>query len=1241
MDPIMLVIRLLGNGYAALDLKETTQTGYYALTRQGVIEWVDLGDNMGQATYILSELMDGARSGELVPIFHLNNLGANRPWPQRLYPELAQYNLEVFQVAAEIYRVFLGGTHSLPGTVPSETDLVRAANAVLGAAQRFGSAPAIIDVAAEVATRDVCNDTNAPWAQRTVYRCPGRRTFVVGAKIDLSEPRDAHGEEIVDFQDVFVALAPLADFLRCPTPSMVLNASDDHHIKRWGENLMTGVIGPLRLTVQDDLEVKAPKQSKGKDEEADSDLGVHVDAVVSALRAHRIILTKKAVTRIYSTTLYVETAVPLSVATIYATGMLYPHTHLQKFYINELGNYAANREHDVLYYRAKMDDGTELNTHVYIVPLAAKAKTPSWPTHKYGDKGALQLYTVTIEHTRADHIARFENDLIKLLYAMTQRPEDVELIASLVQDKPPAPAGVVPPHIGTYTRQFTRKARGSGIRSVGEANRPLYVPRRIAGDEQLSLDLARLYSAAFHNGPSHVYMSVEGQLVKLDDIGGRRIDPFSAYYVSAVTESPVIVNKVQDGTTVMPGVHRKDKQANPLDSPRLRGLLPGRDWVADAPYSRRGNRSFFGALHKFNSDLARGADPVRLVGGPERAAALCRPELFDHTTDEIIQTFDEMDSRIHFRLAEAVVGHTILIATVADAPPSGKEAPAGPYSVVKENTIVELEIPRHAGIQLRDFAAWEKTILLLKFRDVRPTDKPRMADKVQETERWCYVRIFQSPHAQLPDGSGRTIEMGQASVPTLDSETRHELLMKQYIPRMAAFSFAERKVVHPVLDRGHLTLIEAPVICLHQSINADGYTTAITIRGPGPVVAGRLQGRSRAVVSRPSTEVVVTVGLVAPVIPLACPVTGAHYHAPPILLKHLPAGLDAATGVLQLSDQFFVTAGPAVAEPNGPEVCPLMDYQRPMTVLLSLLSWCILQRSYAVQPGEAGPVRVGADEIAKTTQFLEDYARMSDFNRPVTEIKVKNRFPPDVRGYWSLEAAVRRVVMDYMPQGIPLDNDTLARVFSYMTIEADWIRSHAPAQNSIRYIAGIHDMVPAERIYPSLTVRQTYRPAKEGLKSIVETLKQYDYAVSRFAARQNLDSWMPFVDLTGAPNADDLADRSCFVMRMPSGAVIYAFYADSKESSIRVQTHNARVHGMGHDYVVPVIYGYAALKAQAFRTDTILVAGTSTSETQGSLYNIHAFAPARDEAGAATRVGSPTNNAPGSGEVTQRPVQDA
>lgn len=1178
------------------------EVGYYAMVN-GQAQWVQLPQERGHQAFDPDTYIRAMQDGSCTPIFSSINIGPLREWPRILFPELASYSIDVFRVVAVLYEMFL---HRLPSQqhgsssavqIPTEIQLARIAIELLNSDNMRGAGETITAIVSEIASHDIYDPREYRWDARNTYRRTGVRSRVTGAIVDLSEPRDDDGIPIVDFQDVFHALAPLqaTEYLACPVPQLFLNRGTTYRRVREDEDVMNGIIGPLSLKVRQDLRLSLEDES-----EVVSVSGL-IDNIVNELKTHRIILTDKAVRRMNTTTIYFESELSVDVRSIYLTVMLYPRTHMHRFFINELTKNGVNRKHDRLYYRGSTPEGGEVDTVVYVTEYQPKTSSMNQggfrPTTSEG--APMRFYSMSIEHTHDSHVRQFEEDLIKLLRAMTVRRAEINELMKLIIQGPNEPSYIVPPAMSGYTKEFVSKQRT--IRAVSGPNRPIYIPLQYAGDAGLSVQIASLFAKSFNwasDGKLGLFVSVDRKIVNYSELErlyheGKTIDDFSAIYVSGRPGAPDVVNRDNSGTTVLPWVTTAKIRQRMIRQAKLTGLPSSRVWYVMDLYGQGTDRTLIGTLATVFPQLNRttlaglaagSCDVTGVRVGAAGAAALCKPEMFDHTTDEIVASFENPDTRLHYRLIEQILGITLFVAVIA-----GDD----PYADIVNGSPVTLELPRRAGRELRDITDNNQdTMMILKYSDDIPG-----ADS-----NWRYAIVYQSEHIELPTSHGPARIPGVPGNLThiIDQGIRDEIYARHYAPHVAQFNFLGACHAPPVIHTQHFKILnpKSGLRCVHQSVNSDGYTTSITISGTLQNVVNSVllleSKNARPIVVESDEMTTVTLCFQNAIIPVVAPVSDVHHPASDELAKYLAhmKKVDTPDGIATIQFGYGILI---TLEKNVAASPLILEMQRPMTILLSLMSWCMLRVQNRGNLEQDVTATVGM--LCRRTQGCTGIPR----------VLVPHRFPPAVKPSDSLESAVESCIIMYFSSFPALDDDTLTAIYNYLMAEGSWIAFNNPPVTSIRYISGIHDEVPSERVYPSVAVRNMFRPASEGRACIVHTWKEYEYAVSRVSARQSMDSWSPFLDLSNAQKASDLNNHSCFVMKMPSGAVIYAFAHDF-ESGTAFLRNLARHQKLGNDYNVQAIFGFESLKNQTFTTTQLAMFNTSSAKTQGCQYRIHVFA---------------------------------
>lgn len=1192
MEELCEVLRVLAPLAGGVPEGRDAEPGYWALVRRGAggppaAEWTPLGEGPGgAAAYDQAALQAEAQRGERLPIFGSRNLGELRPWPGLLYPRLARHSVQFLYLAARVHEEAGGGA------VPAPPErLGEAARRLLGGAGGgMERSPRYRRLLEEIAAGGGSAERGLPWGARSVYRRSGRRTRLVGGVAELG--REEEGYPVVDFQDVFVALSGLMDFMRCPEPPMILNRCGRNCMHREYPHTLVGSWGELELEVQWRLELRLRR-------DAHAEVGEQVAAVRAALLEHRILRSPAEFREIRETTLYFESRLAVSAHTVYLTAMLRPRTLMHRFYMNEVGlTPAVERQNDVLYYRRRIP-GTEETFLTHVKIEAFHPKTEGWAAHHpFGER--LQtptLYTASIECTLPEQVELFERDLEELLGVMAL-PREAELVAHAARffRAPPTAETVVPPAMEKSTRLYTVKY--SPDRTAPDSNRAVYVPPAYAGDPALALGLARLISRSFQKGePGHVYVSAGFRLHTHADWqrSGLPMDPFSALYVSATAGAPEVRNKLQDGRSMLPFVMRKAPAQGGARGVALQGITPTGSWVTAPLYNPGKERGFFGILRATLRDPAERAIPDgeffgRAAGGVEGCAALCAPELYDHTPEEAAATLEAPDSQLHYRLAEHALGAAVLVFTRAEDPYERLEGP--------EPCRVEIEIPRHAGNQLRDFDAHERAVVLLRYYN----------------EGWQYAVVRHSPaELILPATGGQGVAPGVPDLPadTVGREVLQDILGRHYYPRISLLHYATRSEAPRVLDRSHRLLTAAGAELVAQSLNPDGYSAALVLRGTPAQLAGGLCAAAGFPPPPPgaldpagAAPLRLSVALRTPAIPLPLPCTEAHHGAPPALLEALAPGARAlrnADGLRLLAFGDYVLT-PELPPPAGGE---LLECQQAVAVLLSLGTHALTRCFRYVD--EAG---IGA--------AVERLARLvpTDPRAGPPEVRVPHRFAPPVpRPELGMAEALGRMAAEYLGGALPADPRFYGALREYFLAEWRWLRRHAPPGGDLppelllRHIGGVHAMVPAEGVYPPLALRQRFPPARWGRDSIVQSWKQYAYAWTRRAARDALRPWLSIPDLSAARAAKELDDHPAFAYRLRGGAVMYAFSADGHAAASDVLRAIAAQRLGIQDYQPMTVPGFKALEGSEFREDALLVFNTSSAITQGTTYRAEVFVP--------------------------------
>jgi hypothetical protein len=1225
MRGVVNVIRILHKQYGTVPADHETDRGFYTI-ENSVPKWISMEIERGIPKYDLERLVENVRLNIDVPVFCENNVGELRMWPQLLYSELSNCDVALIQVAASIYT----DSGKMGMGVPSDHEIIECAKrirsqCVTRVPNKFSK---LID---EIADTVIYDESKVPWCLADVYRRSTVRSTLTGVVVDLSGPKSADGDQTVDFQDVFAALAPLAMFLYCPTPKMIMNNSSELILDSEDINTMTGVVDGHTIIVQRELEISADEK---RDLEPGQSTMTVVNKVIEALQTHAILtrpITPGSVIPKYTTTFYFETSLPFNPQFIYATGVLFPRTHGRNFYINELTNISVNRKKNGVYYQTSTPEGGKMETKLFIETREAKERTGHF-IFKYGNGAAkLTTYKVSIDHKHHTHASRFEFDLVQLLAAMKSRFDTIKLIARMLSPALKEPCWISPPGMSKFTKMFISKNEGKE-RCPDAPRRPIYIPPNFAGDPNLAINIAMTLSWNFHQSPDYVYVSSGNKIVLYRECGGE-IDSFSALYVSPRHGIPTIENKSKDKDAVMPWIPSNNKTQS-MRQPVYSGLTPAGIWRSDPLYDiGTSNHTLYDTLKRAFPRTLTAPTLIDLLGDKcEHYAGLCKPEFFDRNTNEIIATFNEPDSTLHLRIFEHILRKNILVAvptqTLIDKK-TGKHTLASIYRIIDEdNPRVELELPRHAGQPIRDFVSFEDSLVLFKYYD----------------GKWCYSMMSYSDQLVVVSGlnSWTSDSISANSAKIIKREIRDQILSKHYFPVIDAFNFFERKRVVQEIELQHMALAAKVV---SQSVNADGYSTSIKLQDIlYNVVISIIKlcsdftfklGNAADFVM---TEIVeITICFRTPVIPLAVPViddgvipiSTTLMAALGLVRKNLDPDTTSSSDAMPSSDTMpignhvfvSVTATPAASK----DQVNVITYQRQMTVFLSLMSWCMLQYGSVLTP-------IVIDQMCEIIAIHAKRAivkKAADIHF-VCDVLVKHRFPPKFVTGNGTEAisgpaqALDSCIRTYFGSDsfIPMNSATIASIRNFAATEAFWIVKNIRwlTRGAIWYISGIHDFVPTERVVPSPETRMLYTPASRGLTSIVSTRKQYEYAVARRYARTTLTSWNPFREVTDITTAAGLENYTSFVRRMPNGAVVYGFILEISErddgtivrrmpKGIELLRIHARNIGLGDNVNIPVIIGFENFRDQTFNVDTLAIFNTSGNENQGSMYRIHVFAP--------------------------------
>jgi hypothetical protein len=1152
MEQLLKIINRFQDHFSRDKLPENSKMGFYAKVSDGTVVWISLEVVNGSAEYDQDDLIERVRlprgdARAIRPIFNLDNIGETRPWPQILYPDFLGYSLTLFLIAAAIFDI-----NTKPPTTLTAFDIIRLAKR-LDVNEMTESMAKLVG---EIASTEIHDEKALPWNQREIFRKIATRSRISGASIDINKT-DSDGNLIVDFQDVFVALAPISRFLRIPVPELIVNNDGDFYLEREDPYKGIGIIDNMRLEIQDNIEITV--HDTNINETTDKKRST-LRKIVDALTLHKI---ADSCVEKHTTTIYVETTLDITIQHIYAATVLFPRTHGKKFFMNELGTCATMRSNGLLYYRIDADNSLsvpELLTHVYIEKHNPKTER----------NRRFKTYTITIDHTDPRQLDMFEHDLTQLLYVCKKHAKNVNLIASSVSETGRQPKTILPPDMSNYTRMYTLKTK-SEDRTPADSKRPYYIPIGYAGNFVLSLNIAALLVASYghvSNPKEYIYVSYQHNLITLQEYQsiktpGKIYDSFSAMYVSGNSESRTVSNNSKNANVVIPWVYPKNTSVEILPSANVTDLSTTGIWVLPPIYTSS-KKGFFDVLKHYLPPHMHSSTMQEIFA--ENYSTLCKAELFDHSVSEIAETMSTPDSRLHYKLMEYALKRNILVVTRA----------SDIYDRIVDGCSVKLEMPRYAGRLMRDFETYDKTTVILKYYD----------------KQWCYCELMWSMPLTLTASGASNL----ACAPTkeIPRNIRDEILRKHYYPHIRLFNFSDNQICQTVIELRHKQLPRR--ILRSQTVNVDGQCTSVSVEGSyddienafGIMVPG-------VTINRFDDTRRVTFMFVNSTIPLAIPIGNMDdLSSVPIDFFQKPPTMGRISDdklVAKLSKEIYML----ISEPTQTKTMPVtmltILYQRPMIVLLSLLDYYMLLSRYTLT----------RDTIIDALALLRTVSECTDDDIP--KIRIEDRFVPTSTGDHLSD--LRRWLSEYFVDRFVIDEETARAIRSYMAAEYTWIHRNKDnlTDNAIRYINGIHHIVPQE----GCIARTEYSEAAIGKKSIVSTWKQYEYAVSRFRARQTLSSWTPMIDLTDADNATDMENYTAFVKRLSNGTVIYGFAIESLEKGELILKRKALQMGMGDNFVVNIIRGYDAFKVCNFASDTVAIFNTSGSITQGSMYRIHVF----------------------------------
>jgi len=1093
----------------------------------------------------------------LAPVFSPTNVGELKKWTQ-VYPGFEDINQKVVLVAAFIYE-----QSGIRNRKLSDEEIFNTARLILQV--HAGIIPAdFLEIYNEIINESsIFNPESTPY----LYRKCGLVNKITGAVFDLTGKRDANDKPIVDYQDLFVALIGVTNSMFCPNPVLYYNATDKINLNASNINEFYAIIDGMSLSTDcGKLILQGIGQNNLPPTKVIKSI---IEKIKNALIKHKIINEGDGSYKYsYTSSIFFQTRLPINTQIIYAASILFASTHGHKFYINELTNYALARQNNVLYYR---HDVHSQESHVMIEkriePSSKKARSP-FPSFSFWKDNNLQLYKLSIDYIGSDngYISIFEKDFYFLLLSIAKRIDDIIIIYSLLEANVNVSCQVMSaPTMSKFTKMFTNK-KDSMDDCVSANERPLYVPINYA--DGLGLSIAKFFVFQFFGDGhriyapfKHIYVSSSNAIVELNP--NVVIDNFSAYYISDIEGYPIIGNKSQEKNIVIPYISTGENVVRPL-VPNYQGLSVKGTWISEPLYQK--NINLYQVMQYLHPDIFTAENFVKFLqqidSDLNKFANLCRCELFDHKNSEIIKTFSTPDSFIHFRLFELFVRRRIIF--VKQAAREKKDR--------NDRTIqLEVEIPRHAGVYLENIDS-EADCGLVIF-------------KYYYNGQWQYEPLMYS-------NCGTNIP----------NSVMKEIKDQYFYLYSSVLNFSQNKIKPITINTCHFTLLAVRHNIISQVINSDGHCTSIMIKDNiGGIIQSLciLAGQNPPPITNVPPEIYkLEICFKDFMLPLSINNSSTEFgDLPPRLLDVCFTALTSFNiqttkdgNCLTISENIFVPYNncPLKNDQIDQEIIYL-DYQRPITVLLALIDWCLLQH-IPDDPDDAAnkliPIIQGRQRAAKT------------------EILVSHRFVPDiVRG--DLETLFSSCINMYFNSLPMMNENTYQTIYNFIVCEAKWLIDHRDSvkPTDIRYIEGIHYLPTDNIMFP------LYESAKSGKESITQTVKQYEYAVSRYAARKNMTSWTNIPDLSHATTAAMMENYSVFVYRFSSGTVMYGFQIESDNPSVPRIVYARDLVTKITGQPAGQVLSFANFATTSFTTDCVYLFCTSGNINQGTLYRIHIFVP--------------------------------
>lgn len=1196
MEPILEIIGHLGPNYDARITEIGEGRGLYVSGPKECC-WINKATFEGSFGLFMRNVEEKRTIDQaFLPAFtRFNFMEDSVDWIISLYPSLGRrYPRQLFFAAAILYEEAI---------VRLKDDVTtRLAKEIYNVAVEFdqmgpGISPIDDTILKQILKPSVPLDSNLPWRERHTYRRIGIRSVIQGVEIDLSERQDANGHEICDFQDVFVALADIMDFMYCPVPLMILNRSGTSYLEREDRDLMVGRIGPIEMEVQSLLELRISNDVRESDYRGD-DTQKYFEKVIDAICAHGIVTDReKSVRYRRKTFIYFDSEMLMEPIDLYVTSMLEPCTLLRHFYYNEMEHIALNKKHDCFYY----SDGKGFAVRIHLDRLVPKEGAMTVNLTRSRKRHS---YSLWIETTTLEQLTTFEKQFERLVCTMKTREADVQRFR-VSGERGAIP--MVPPELGQNTRQHTSKRQDVNLRAVPPDNRPIYISPRYLDEPNFALKIAKNLAMKYHGNEDAIYVSRNLTIVRLPSgISAEdcieNTDSFTAYYI-ALEHGQQVINFSEDGIDVRPGMVSEDrKPGNYLCSNySFKGLPEKYEWSTRPLYV--GETDYCDLISAVEiarqETYSRGYWKTKLASREhfESLAPLAKPELFDLTCEEILDDIvfgalgrPVLDSSLHYRMLEEVYGCTILTVINADKP----------HAKLTSTSQLVLESSRRSGHLIRDIQD-RPLVLILKYYH----------------KGWKYAPINHSPKIG-DDVFLRSLERMRAAEAHLirDPALRSELVFTLMRNEFQLFDTVTRSVSSAIIDRTIHTIIRHCGLenIVSQTVNANGYTTSICLYVPTHRLCGAIMEIAKNAIPAASpiaeaSPVKCTIDLKNPIAPLRVPISDVFFPLRPNsvirdLLSAFPSAPSGTDVLYFIGEEKQVNTHRIriLVEANTP--APVvssntMGYLNQMTVLLSLFHSSFLRSEEYVKYLESGTARSPASIAKAVRRTIDEFYSGS---RTGALVAVHHRFllgiPLECK---NVESALKFFLPRYFKEFMPLTPETANHLEKYFECEIKWILAWCPPAGAVRYVDGIHTCVPTENLHPSASDLRRFFPAATGKCTIVRSWKEYEYSVIRCRAREKMSSCTSYIDLSDSTAAATEKNKTAFVKRLPGGAVAYAT-AVADQDDARHQLERA-----GENGDAPVIKGLVNFKRAHFKKNASVIYCTSTNADQGSWYLMRIF----------------------------------